>query len=62
MHSLGSDREFDTVSTAQYLYTSCISVGKHSNQYAFRVRLSRASLICYLLSSVLLPYLFHFLP
>lgn len=61
MHSLGSGRELDTVSIAQYLYTSCISVGKHSNEYAFRLHLFRAPLICYL-SSVLLPYLFHFLP
>lgn len=58
MHSLGSGRALDTVSTAQYLYASCISVG---NQHAFRLHLSMASLICYL-SSALLPYLFHLLP
>lgn len=41
MHSLGSSRGLDTVSTAQYLHTSCISVGKHPNQYASRLHLSR---------------------
>lgn len=48
MHSLGSGRELDTVSTAQYLCTSCICAGKRSNQYAFRLHLSRASLVCHL--------------